>query len=224
MKVITLAKTKELLGIPTATTTYDTQITRYIPIIDAKIKLITRNRYNTKVLGDTTADSKTVKLRSVYNNAIGYLDFFNDERFRAGINNYAYTEDLEEYIDIGMLISGGSIPDNAYIDEVYYNGYSYVSGDDSYYIPTIELSDAATETATNVQIYLGFNIGLQTTVAKGIQWLINSESTSIPTAGLTSKSIGGTSKAWSSSDSKIDGKSGMPAWFVKAFPRYMRGH
>ena len=224
MKVITLAKTKELLGIPTETTTYDAQITRYIPIIDSKIKLITKNRYNTKVIGDTTEDSKIVVLKSVYNNGLGYLDFLSNPYCQLGINNKCCIEDLQEYLEIGALIEGGSIPADAYIDEVYYNGYSYASGSTTYDVPTIELSEAATETATGVQIYLGFNIGLQTTTAKGIAWLIDQESMSIPEAGLLSKSIGPTRKSWSEKQAKIDGRYGMPTWFVKAFPQYMSGH
>lgn len=222
MKIITLAKTKELLGI--STTDYDTKISRYIPIIDSKVKLITNKRYNYQVIGDTTADSKIVVLRTVSNNSLGVLDFNHTWTDSLGINNYWTIEDLQEYLEIGSLISGGSIPTDAYIDEVYYNGYSYAASSESYTIPVIELNEAATETATGLQIFIGFNIGLQTTVAKGIQWLIEQEGTALPTSGLKSKSIGPTSKTWSDKDSKIDGKSGMPSWFVKSFPQYMSGH
>jgi len=225
-KIITLAKTKELLGI--TNTDLDTEITRYIPIIDAKVKLITKNRYNTQVLGDTTADSTTVKLKSILNNTLGQLDFFANPRWfdtcNLGINNSWCIEDLQEYLDIGMLISGGSIPADVYIDEVFYNGFSVALGSDTFAIPTITLSTAATETAAGVQIFLGFNIGLQTTVAKGIAWLINEENQNTPLAGLLSRSIGPTRLSWSVSQSQIDGRYGMPSWFVKAFPVYMSGH
>lgn len=225
-KIITLAKTKELLGI--TDDLQNTAISRYIPIIDAKVKLITNNRYNVQVLGDTTEDSTTVKLKSILNNTLGQLDFFANPRWydvcNLGIQNQWCIEDLEEYLDTGMLITGGSIPADAYIDQVFYNGFSVVSGSDTFAIPTITLSTAATETAAGVQMFLGFNIGLQTTVAKGIAWLIDQENETISDSGLLSRSIGPTRKSWSVSQSVIDGKYGMPVWFVKAFPVYMSGH
>ena len=226
MKIITLAKTKELLGI--TDTSIDTEITRYIPIIDAKVKLITRNRFNTQVLGDTTADSTTVKLKSILNNTLGRLDFFHNANWfdhcNLGINNSWCIEDLQEYLDTGMLISGGSIPSDAYIDEVFYNGFSVVQGSDTFAIPTITLSEAATETAEGVQIFLGFNIGLQTTVAKGIAWLISEENIDNPSVGWTSQRIGSISEVRGVAQAKIDGRFGMPVWFVNSFPKYMSGH
>lgn len=225
-KIITLAKTKELLGI--ANSELDDTINRYIPIIDAKVKLITKNRYNTQVLGDTTADSTTIKLASILNNTLGRLDFFANPNWfdtcNLGINNSWCIEDLQEYLDIGMLISGGSIPADAYIDEVFYNGFSVAQGDDTFAIPVITLSEAATETAGGVQLFLGFNIGLQTTVAKGIAWLITEENQKTPLAGLLSRSVGPSRLSWSVSQSQIDGRYGMPSWFVKSFPVYMSGH
>jgi len=200
MKIITLVKTKELLGI--TATTYDTQITRYIPIIDSKVKQITGNRYNMQIIGATTISSKDVTISGLKNST-------------GGIQNFHSLDDLEEYIKIGSLISGTGIADGAYIDEMYFNTSDY---------PIITLSAVATETASNVVLYLGIPIGLQTIVAKGIYWMITQESTGLPSFGLTSKSIGGTSKSWTDSDSKIDGSSGMPAWFCKAFPKYMGGH
>ena len=210
MKIITLEKTKELLGI--SDTSLDTQITRYIPIIDSKIKMITKNRYNYFVYGATTSGSKIIELYSV------------NKAKNLGINNKYCIDDLDEYLQVGSLISGEGIAADTYIDDIYYNGDAVELSGTDYSVPIIEMSENATATNESAQIFIGFNIGLQTTVAKGIYWLITQESTSIPTAGLISKSIGGTSKSWSSADSKIDGKSGMPAWFVKAFPRYMSGH
>ncbi len=225
-KIITLAKTKELLGISDGS--QDEAINRYIPIIDATVKLITNNRYNVQVLGDTTADSTTVKLKSILNNTLGQLDFFANPRWydicNLGIQNQWCIEDLEEYLNTGMLITGGSIPANVYIDQVFYNGFSVLSGSDTFAIPTITLSTAATETAGDVQMFLGFNIGLQRLVAKGIAWMIDEENETIPTAGLLSRTLGPTRKSWSVSQSAIDGRFGMPSWFVKSFPVYMSCH
>ena len=225
-KIITLAKTKELLGIDN--TDQDTLINRYIPIIDAKVKLITKNRYNVQVVGDTTTDSKLVPLTSVRNTSLGRLDFWNNPNGTSscnlGINNNWCIEDLQEYLEIGTLITGSGIPADNYIDEVFYNGFQYTESSIDYGIPTIQLATAATATESSVQIYLGFNIGLQTTVAKGIAWLIDQENETISEAGQLSETIGSIRKSWSVSQSKIDGRYGMPNWFVKSFPIYMSGH
>ena len=200
MKIITLAKTKELLGI--SVTDYDTEIERYITIIDAKVKLITHNQYNLQIYGDMILDSKVVNITGMTN-------------VTGGINNYHTLDDIIDFMEVGSLVTGDNIASDTYINEVYLeDGVT----------PTIDLSANATATESNVLITVGFNIGLQTTVAKGIQWLINEESTSIPSAGLLSRSIGPTRLSWSVSQSQIDGRYGLPSWFVKAFPTYMSGH
>lgn len=228
-KIITLAKTKELLGI--TDTSLDTEITRYIPIIDSKVKKITHNRYNFQVFGSTISGSKVVELFSIQDNHRGIWDFrttrIHDFRFnhcQLGINNFWCIEDLEEYIDTGMLITGEGIASDSFIDEVYFNGFQVTLSGSDFSIPTIELSENATATSDNAQIFIGFDIGLQTTVAKGIAWLIGEENQNTPIAGLLSRSIGPTRLSWSVSQSQIDGRSGMPSWFVKAFPVYMSGH
>lgn len=200
MKIITLAKTKELLGIDN--TDQDALITRYIPIIDAKVKLITKNRYNMQIMGDVTLDSVVVPISGITNDT-------------GGINNNYTLDTIMEYIEVGSLIEGDNITAGSYIDEVYMSGTT---------VPTIDLSEAATATEASIVITVGINIGLQTTIAKGIAWLIDQENENIPGAGLLSKSLGPTRKSWSVSQSVIDGKYGMPSWFVKAFPVYMSGH
>ena len=200
MKIITLAKTKELLGI--TDTAQDTEINRYITIIDAKVKLITNNQYNMQIVGDVTLDSVVVPISGLTN-------------VTGGINNYHSLDDIMEFIKVGDLVEGDNIATDTYINQVYLSGGT---------IPTIDLSANSTATEASIIITVGFNIGLQTTVAKGIQWLINEESTSIPSAGLLSRSIGATRLSWSVSQSQIDYLYGMPNWFVKAFPTYMSGH
>jgi len=200
LKIITLAKTKELLGIDN--TDQDALITRYIPIIDAKVKLITKNRYNMQIMGDVTLDSVVVPISGITNDT-------------GGINNNYTLDTIMEYIEVGSLIEGDNITAGSYIDEVYMSGTT---------VPTIDLSEAATATEASIVITVGINIGLQTTIAKGIAWLIDQENENIPGAGLLSKSLGPTRKSWSVSQSVIDGKYGMPSWFVKAFPVYMSGH
>lgn len=226
-KIITLAKTKELLGITDGD--QDTKINRYIPIIDAKVKMMTNNRYNTQLFGNTTDSVTAVELFSIQNNQFGLWRFprsrgLNFNQNQAGINNPWLIDDLEEYLEVGTLISGDGIPADTYIDEVYFNGGQVTLDSVIYTTPTIVLSNAATATSDNAQIFTSFNIGLQTTVAKGIAWLIDEENETIPEAGLLSKSIGPTRKSWSVSQSQIDGRFGMPVWFVKSFPVYMSGH
>ena len=200
MKIITLAKTKELLGI--TDTSLDTEIARYITIIDAKVKLMTHNQYNMQIVGDVTIDSKVVPISGLTNDT-------------GGINNYHSLDTIMEYIEVGSLITGDNIAADTYIDEVYMSGST---------IPTIDLSAVATATEASIIITVGINIGLQPTIAKGIAWLIGEENQNTPTAGLLSRSIGATRLSWSVSQSVIDGVSGMPNWFVKAFPKFMSGH
>lgn len=209
MKIITLAKTKELLGI--TDTSLDTEITRYITIIDSKVKQMTHNKYNMQILGDTTVDSTIVPISGISN-------------VTDGINNKWVMDDIDEFILIGSLVTGEGIPADTYIDEFYYN----LSGVDQYITigksPVIVLSANATATEASVIIYVGITIGLQPTIAKGIAWLITEENQNTPLAGLLSRSIGPSRLSWSVSQSQIDGRYGMPSWFVKSFPVYMSGH
>ena len=217
MKVITLAKTKELLGI--ATTTSDAAITAKIPYIDSIVKQITNNRFNYAIYGSLTTGSNEVYISSIESNTGDryYYDKNVSRFFCSGINNSFCLDDLGDYLQIGQQLEGTGIPADAFIDEVYYNGYIDSSGEN---IPYIKMSAVATEDVDFGQIYLGMNISYQPIIAKGIQYLINGTSTSLPSNSLSSKSIGVVSKSYSASDQKIDNKYGMPAWFVKSFPRY----
>lgn len=220
MKVITLAKTKELLGI--TDTASDTAISAKIPFIDAKVKLITNNRYNLMILGSTTLDSPYVTVSSVWNTT-NWLELNTNYGYGDGINNPYVYDSIEEFLQVGQLISGTGIPADAYIAEIFYIGDVFNDGVDDFDLPTIQLSANATATGT-VKMYLGINIGYQDIIAKGIQYLINGTSTSLPSNALSSKSIGPVSKSFSSGDQQIDNRYGMPAWFVKAFPKFMSGH
>lgn len=226
MKVITLAKTKELLGIDSGDTSQDDAITAKIPIIDAKVKQITRNRYNMQIQGDTITGSPYVEVYSITIHNTTYRLNRSLRRFDAvsGIQNPYYLDDLAEFLEIGTLISGSGIPADSYVDEVFYDGYSLEISGNTYAIPFLQLNASATETANGVQLFLGFNVGLQDIVAKGIQYLINGTNTSIPTNSLASRSLGPSSKSFSQKDQEIDNRYGMPAWFVKGLPRYHGGH
>ena len=218
MKVITLAKTKELLGI--TDTASDVAITAKIPYIDSLVKQITKNRFNYTIYGSTTLDSKYVTIESIISyNGDQYIYSRKDRRFySSGINNNDYFEDIAEYLNIGDQVEGDNIPTGNYIDELYYNGLSLTSGDID--TPTIKLAEAATATDGGSLIYIGMNISYQPIIAKGIQYLINCTSSVLPGRAVT----GVGSVSYSDADSKINNKYGMPDWFVKAFPKFMVGH
>lgn len=221
MKVITLEKTKKLLGI--TGTEQDQAITDNIPIIDSKVKMIMNHRLNDQISGDITSGSVYVPIRGFVCSGTEYK-YKTGRVWCSGINNNEEIDDLEEYIQTGQLIEGEGIPAECYIDEIYYNGGSVELGGATYSVPVIKLSEAATADQNSQQLFIGITIGLQSTVAKGIQYLINGTSTSLPTNSLASKSILGVSKSFGSKDQDIDNKYGMPAWFVKAFPVYQGGH
>jgi hypothetical protein len=212
MKIITTAKVKELLG---SGAPDDAKIDQYIPIIDAKVKKITGQRYNDQIIGITKNGSPYVEVISITCAAYGTWDLSNG--CRAGINNSWTVDTLQEYLEIGTLLEGEGIPADAYIDEAYYNGYSVELGGETKQIPTIKLSANATADNDSAQIFFGFNIGLQPTVAKGVNWLINQENTTNPSNPATSKRVGPANISYGSGTEKIDQVYGMPAWFIKAF-------
>ena len=228
MKVITLAKCKTLLGI--ADGSQDDAITANIPIIDSKVKQITNYRYNDQITGDVVTDVLYVPVRGflcggiwyTYRSGRNWARKTNDRVWCSGINNDWVIDDLEEYIQVGQLIEGDGIPADTYIDEVYYNGGTVTFNDVEYSVPVIKLS--VVPTADGSQLFIGVTIGMQTTIAKGIQFLINGTSTTLPSNSLASRSLGPSSKSFAGKDQEIDNKFGMPAWFVKAFPQYQGGH
>jgi hypothetical protein len=211
-----------LLGI--SDTSQDTAITAKIPFIDAKVKQITKNRYNKMIVGDLVSESPYVTVASIYTEDYVQLEYRYTNGYYgyygSGINNPYSVDTLVDYLEIGDQIEGTGIPAETYIEEVYYNGDIYTDGVDSFNVPTIKLSQNATEDAGSTRLYLGINIAYQDIIAKGIQYLINGTSTSTP--GRTVISVGTVSYA--SEDNKTDGKYGMPSWFIKALPKYMRGH
>lgn len=221
MRVITRDKCKELLGITDST--YDARIDAKIPYIDAKVKQITGNKYNYQIFGRTTTGSQYIEIYGILVSE-RYYAFTNRGRERliqiSGINNPFWLDDIEEYIEIGQLISGDGIPADAYIEEITYNGDILDVSGIQYDVPAIKLSSAATATNTSARLFIGINIAYQDIIAKGIKYLINTTNDSV--GGRTVTSVGTVS--YSDHDSKIDGKYGMPSWFVKAFPRYHRGH
>ena len=218
MKVITLAKTKELLGI--SDTSLDASITAKIPYIDAKVKTITKNRFNKMIFGNTISGSPYVEIYSIKNSSGRIYKHVGCGQYQS--NNGSYIDDLYEYIETGQLIEGEGIPADTYIDEVYFSGDIHEVSGVTYDVPILKLSNNATATATAERLLLGINQAYQDIIAKGIQYLITGTSTALPQNRLKSKSLPPLSVTYA--DSKIDPKTGMPDWFISSLPRYMSGH
>lgn len=206
MAIITRAQVKTYLGIDS--TLYDDQIDVYIPIVEAKVKQICKNDFNMLILGTTTEDSTSMTVSSIY------WDYYYPYEYSSNnVNQPMKPENIGDFIEYGMQVTGDDIASGTYI--------TAVLNDPDYITPTVTLSTAATGTGSGSRIYLGFNIAYHPTVAKGIYWMITGESTSMPGNSVTSRSMGSVSVSYSDSDNKLDGKSGMPMWFVKALPKYM---
>ena len=183
MRVITLDRVKELLGIDE--TTYDADLQIALPIIDAAVKQITGNQYNHHVYGSTENGSDSVSL---------IMDI--------------------ESVQVGQLISGDGIPADTYVEEIIY--------DDG--ILTVTMSEDATASGDLIDMWLGIPISYQPVIAKAVWWQKDQFSTTITDDAWSSKSMGPVSVTKAGGSEKLDGKTGMPLWFVRAFPRYHGGH
>ncbi len=213
MRIITLSRVKELLGI--TTNDYDSDINLSIPIIDAAVKRITRNRYNTQVIGEMTSGSPYVEVYEVLDN---WQEIYKRKKWSEGVR------DIGEYLEVGQRISGEGVDSDTCIEEVYYNGPTVELSGKTYNVPVIEMSNAATSTTTSAQIFLGVNIALESIIAKAIFWQLGQFNTSIRDESWVSKSMGPVSVSKSTLDSKVDGRSGMPLFLIKALPRGHGGH
>lgn len=212
MTVISLAQVKAQLGI--TTTASDADITAKLPIIDAKVKRHCNNRFNFRFTAAMTDGSTTLTVAPLYNASDSYP---------SGINNPWSVKDIFNDIEIGMLVEGANIPTGAYITDVYKSGtadnFNTVSD-----IIYIEISSAVTATASGVTVTGGFNIAYHDIVAHGVQYLIDGTNIYEPTVGSgESLRMGPLSASMSESSQKIDGRSGMPSWFVKGLPNRWAG-
>ena len=211
MRVITLEQVKAQLGI--TDNSLDASITAKLPIIDAKVKMITNNKYNMQVTTQLTTGSQIATISSINGNNLYWGDNYNG-------NGYAI-EDLGEYLQIGDQIEGDGITADSYIEELYYNGQFVTIGGTQYTVPAIKLSAVATDNGLQ-ESFVGINIGYHDIIAKGVQYLITGTSTKLPLNKIKSKSLPPLSVTFA--DSTVDKKTGMPEWFVEAFPIFMGGH
>lgn len=211
---MTTAQAKTYLGIPSATTTYDADIARYIPIVEAAARQITGGMYLLQVNGTITTGSKELVVSSVYSQTrqvYGATTSASGEGFPYG-DPGPKNKPLIGVLPAGLQISGDGIPTDSFIERV------QTFGGES----TIILSSAATKTQ-EVTAYTDFPIGFLTTIAHGVWWMIGQQKTASGDTTWISRSVGPVSETRSEAEMKIDGLFGMPAWFVKAFPRVYHG-
>ena len=209
MQVITLDQVKTYLGI--ANTTNDAAIAAIIPVIDAKVKLITGQRFNKLLRGNITAGSDIMEIFST--------DAPYSYRLEAGtVADMMLSKDMPT----GTVITGTGIPEDTYIAESYYDGVVGIEITDTHSAPFVQLSADATVTAVGAQFYAGVNIAYLPTIAKGAWWLLREQSTTIDDTAWASRSIGPMSITRGAGSERINNKYGMPAWFVASLPRYHR--
>ena len=211
---MTTAQVKQYLGIPTGTTTYDADIARYIPIVEAAARQITGGLYLLQVNGTIENASKTMTISSVYSQTrqlYGNGARLSGEGFPYG-DPGPKNKTLASVLPAGLQISGDGIPTDSFIERV------QTFGGES----TIILSAAATKTQ-EVTAYTDFPIGFLTTIAHGVWWMIGQQKTAIGDTSWTSRSVGPVSESRSEAEMKLDGQYGMPVWFVKTFPRVYHG-
>ena len=211
---MTTAQVKQYLGIPTGTTTYDADIARYIPIVEAAARQITGGLYLLQVNGTIENTSKTMTVSSVYSQTrqlYGNGARLSGEGFPYG-DPGPKNKTLASVLPAGLQISGDGIPTDSFIERV------QTFGGES----TIILSAAATKTQ-EVTAYTDFPIGFLTTIAHGVWWMIGQQKTAIGDTSWTSRSVGPVSESRSEAEMKLDGQYGMPVWFVKTFPRVYHG-
>lgn len=133
-----------------------------------------------------------------YNFNTQYYGYFEAE------SNSIEIDDTEG-LPVGTLLLGESIPEGASVYENY-------SGE------SVDMDENATETG-HYYFYAGINISNQPIIAKGLMWLANNTNTSLPEL-WESKTVAPLSVKKGNSSEKINGKYGMPDWFIKALPRY----
>lgn len=198
MKVITRNQVKTALGITDSS--LDSKIDSLLPVISSKVYKITKNRYNAPLLASVVSGSKIL---NVHESPI----YFKKDRI------------VEEYMIPGQMVAGPGIDVDAYIDEVYYSGEVELEGS-TWFAPVAVLSHSATETKTT-DFFLGIEIAYHSIIAKALYWMMENQSVTLPSQSLKSKRVGPLAVTFA--DEEMDGRYGVPAWFVKGLPKFMRG-
>jgi hypothetical protein len=215
MLVIDLETTKTLLGITGAGS--DNLIETYIPMADSVTRQIIGGDYETILVGRMASGSPDVEISAIEaNNRIKKSNSFPGTVNRSyqwkessGIRNPYIVDDTASYFMAGQRIEGPGIPDLSYIKSV------------NRYTNQVTMSANATASSES-EIEIGFPIGLNQIVAKLIYWFIDGTSTSTDLSSVQSKSIGPVSVAFGDRNSQIDGRFGVPSWYVKAISNSLR--
>jgi hypothetical protein len=216
---MTTAQVKTYLGIPTGTTTYDADIARLLPIVEATVNQITGGVYVLQVNGTTTSASKDFAVDSIYTQT-GRRIFGASKssgEYPYGDPNFGYDsprplyKSLSEAVSSGQLITGTGIADGAFIESASSFGATH----------KIVLSAAATASG-DISAYTSYPIGYLSTIAHGVWWQIGQQKMASGDTTWTSRTVGPVSETRSAAEMKIDGAYGMPAWFIKAFPQVYR--
>lgn len=232
MRCITTAEVKTLLGL--SVSTYDTAIAAAIVKIDAIVRRLTRNRFNMTAVVDTTSGTTGVVVHEIRSasgfplssgKSWGWAATPSDRHTGLyGSTSYSRCETeynpISYFLEVGMQVSGIGIASGATIVDVYPDGGT-IDGVE-YCAPAIELSADCTATG-EVTIQTAIPADLQYIVAAGVWWLVSSDPKTPKDDTWVSRSMGPLSVSRGASDTKIDGGSGMPLWFVKALPTYMGG-
>jgi len=212
--IITVDQIKTFLGLTDAT--HDTQLTAILPVVDAKVKEITRRNW-TLQLKATIDGTVNAEIRTV--GADPFLDAYPATSRSVGVN--WSVDSVHEHLHAGDSITGDGIPDDTYITNVY--SIRRTAGGRTYSAPSIELSNAAT-LWKDVDVVVGFNRSYFPIVAKLAWWMVQDQSTDTPSGSVASESVGDISVSYSQAGADLDGRFGVPQWAVRGLPRYGRGY
>lgn len=209
MIVIDRDTVKSNLGLDEAT--YDAQIDMQIPIIDAKVKQICQNNFNTQLTMDMTAGDQYIEIWAVY--------YYWGGRLCKRSRSDPQMREIVKDIPVGTYIEGDGLA-RTWITEVYYD-YSAEFNGTTYSAPFIKVETAPTSSDSSAQGFYGWNKAFDSVVSKGIWYNIQQTSTSIDDGSWQTKKYGPVLVSKGSDEMRMDLKSGMPLWFVKSLPRYM---
>lgn len=209
MIVIDRDTVKANLGLTDST--YDAQIDAQIPIIDAKVKQICGQNFNNQITMNTVSGVQYIEIWGIsyYWGGVCKMRDRSDPKMR----------EIVKDIPTGTYIEGEGLARTC-ITEVFYD-YSAEFDGTTYSAPFVKVETAPTASDDGAQGFYGWNKAYDSVVSKGIWYLIQQTGTTIDDGSWQSKRYGPVSVSKGSGDIKIDMKSGMPLWFVKALPRYM---
>jgi hypothetical protein len=211
--IITREQIKTYLGI--ADTSQDAAIDAMLPVVEAKVKEITRRDWDMIIRG-TIDGTQYVEIRSLGTDP--FTDAYPQNSWSVGVD-WTY-DTIYEHIRPGQLLTGSGIPDDTYVEKVYKT--RVVAAGKTYDPGTVKISNAATSSG-DIDIEVGFNRAYHRTVAKLVWWMIQDQSIDLPQGAIASKSLGDISVTYAEAGNQVDAKFGVPQWAIRGLPRYGRG-